>query len=149
VEERDEGRDAGLEEVVDKLDIMVEARLVDGVVAAAEGDDARPREGEAVAVDAQLLEQRDVLAGAPVRVARSDARAAVGDLAGDFAEGVPDGRATAIGVDRTLDLVPVGGRSVGFVWPISSCGGSTHEAVAKPHRKSAGRDMVDGCLCVL
>jgi hypothetical protein len=42
VVEGDEGRDAGGEEVIDELDVVVEPLLVDGVVAAAEGDDSRP-----------------------------------------------------------------------------------------------------------
>jgi len=90
VEEGDEGGDAGLEEVVDELDVVVNALLVDGVVAAAERDQAGPGEGEAVGGGAERLEEVDILLGAVVRVASDGARAAVGDLAGDGAEGVPD-----------------------------------------------------------
>lgn len=42
VEERDHGDDACGEEVVDEGDVDVEAFFVDGIMAASEGDDARP-----------------------------------------------------------------------------------------------------------
>lgn len=42
VEERDHGDDAGGEEVADEGDIEVETLFVDGIMAASEGDDARP-----------------------------------------------------------------------------------------------------------
>lgn len=52
-----------------------------------------------------------------VRVAGNIARAAVRDLAGDGAEGVPDGRATAVFLGTTLDLVSVETeKSAWFTW---------------------------------
>ena len=42
VEERDHGDDAGGAEVVDEGDVEVVAFFVDGIMAASEGDDARP-----------------------------------------------------------------------------------------------------------
>ena len=107
VEEGDEGGDAGLEEVVDELDVVVDALLVDGVVAATDGDDTGPRDGEAVGGGAERLEEVNVLLGAVVRVAGDDTRAAVSDLAGNVAEGIPDRRTTAISVDSTLNLIAV------------------------------------------
>lgn len=90
VEEGDEGGDAGLEEVVDELDVVVNALLVNGVVAAAERDQTGPGERETVGGGTKGLEEVNILLGAVVRVASNSARAAVSDLAGDGAEGVPD-----------------------------------------------------------
>ena len=107
VEEGDEGRDAGFEEVINELDVVVDALLVDGVVATTDGDDTRPGDGEAVGGGAERLEKVNVLLGAVVRVAGGGARAAVGDLAGDVAEGIPDRGTTAVSMDSTLNLIAV------------------------------------------
>jgi len=123
VVEGDEGSDAGLEEVVDELDIVVNTLLVDGIVAATEGDDSGPREGEAVASDAQRLEEIDILLGTVIRVASYGAGAAIGDLAGNLAEGIPDGRATAISLGRAFDLVGSGSKA-----PVEVSGKSHDEA---------------------
>jgi hypothetical protein len=114
VGEGDEGGDAGGEEVVAELGVVVNAGLVDGVVPAALGDDAGPGEGEAVGLGAEGLEEGDVLGGAVVGVAGGLAGAAVGDLSGDLAEGVPDTGATSILVNGTLDLVAGGGLAEAF-----------------------------------
>lgn len=108
----DVGDDALGEQVIAELGVVVEAGLVDGVVAAALGDDARPGQGEAVGLGAELLEQGHVLGRAVVRVAGRLARAAVGDLAGDLGEGIPDTRAATILFDGSLDLVTVARVSV-------------------------------------
>lgn len=42
VEESDQGLDARLEEIIYELDVVLQTLLVDGVVAASEGDDAGP-----------------------------------------------------------------------------------------------------------
>lgn len=105
VEEGDKGGNTSLEQVIDKLDIVVDALLVDGVVATTNGDDARPGDGEAVGGGAERLEEVNVLLGAVVRVAGDGTRAAIGDLTGDVAESIPDRGATAVGVDSTLNLI--------------------------------------------
>jgi len=107
VEQRDHGRDAGVEQVIDELDVEAEARLVNGVVAAAQRDDARPGDGEAVGLGAGLLEELDVLGGAVVGVAGDVAGAGAGDLAGNLAEGVPDGGAASVGFGSAFNLVAV------------------------------------------
>jgi hypothetical protein len=89
VEERDHRRDPVSEEVVDELDVEVEAGLVDRVVAASQRDDAGPRDGEAVALGAGLLQQLNVLVCAVVRVAGDITAVAAGNLARDLAECVP------------------------------------------------------------
>jgi hypothetical protein len=121
VEQGDEGRDARVGEVIDELDVVVDTRLVNGVVPAAEGDDSAPREGESVGGGAELLEEGDVLAGAVVRVAGYGAGAAVGDLAGDGAECVPDGGAAAVFFTGAFDLVTrVWGRRKSVSWVLVS-----------------------------
>ena len=119
VEERDHGGDAGIEKVVNKLDVVVQALLVDGVVAATEWDHARPGDGEAVGFCAGLLQELNVLRNAVVGVAGDITRAAASDLAWDLAEGVPDGRPTAVSVWSTLNLVArrlisINGKSPGY-----------------------------------
>jgi hypothetical protein len=117
VEESDHGDDAGIEEVVNELDVVVQALLVDGVVAASEWDHARPGNGKAVGLCAGLLQELNVLRDAVVGVAGDISRAAASDLAWDLAEGVPDGRATAISVWGTLNLVARRLISINGRWP--------------------------------
>jgi hypothetical protein len=107
VKQGDEGGDAGVEQIIDELDIVVDSLLVDRVIAAAEGNDARPRDGKAVGSGTEVLEKGDILIRAVVRVAGYRAGAAVGDLAGNGAESVPDGRSTATLVGGALDLIAV------------------------------------------
>lgn len=105
VEERDHGGDARIEEVVDELDVVVQALLVDGVVASTEWDHARPGDGKAVGLCAGLLQELNVLRNAVVGIAGHITRAAASNLAWDLAEGVPDGGATAVSIWSTLNLV--------------------------------------------
>lgn len=105
VEERDHGGNAGIEEVVYELDVVVQALLVDGVVASTEWDHARPGDGEAVGLCAGLLQELNVLRNAVVGVTGHITRAAASDLAWDLAEGVPDGGATAVSIWSALNLV--------------------------------------------
>jgi hypothetical protein len=85
---------------------VVNTSLVNGVAAATEGDDARPRERETVGLRAEVLEQGNVLGGAVVRVTGGLARRPVGDLARNLGEGIPDRRATAVLFNGAFDLVP-------------------------------------------
>lgn len=105
VVQRDEGLDPSVEEVIDEAPIEVKPLLVDGVLASAERDDARPGEREAVRRRADGLEERDVLARTVVRIAGYGATAAVGNLARDRAERVPDRGPAAVLVDGAFDLV--------------------------------------------
>lgn len=105
VREGDEGSDASVEEVIDKLSIMVNAGLVDRIVATTERDDARPGEGEAVSLGSKRLQQGNVFLGAVIRVASSDTRGTVGNLPGLVAKGVPDGWCASILVDGALNLI--------------------------------------------
>jgi hypothetical protein len=75
------------------------------------GLDARPREREAVGVDAQLFHECDVLRIAVIVVGRYVAVAGVQDAARLVAERIPAGGATAILVRRALDLVRGGGHA--------------------------------------
>jgi hypothetical protein len=81
------------------------ASVVDGIVPAAQRDDARPRDGEAVDAGAACLEQRDVLLRLSVRIAGDGTGTAVGDGAWLSAEDVPDGVGAAVDVLRAFDLV--------------------------------------------
>ena len=103
--QRDEGRDAGSEQVVAEFGVVVNPGLIDGVVAATLGDDARPGEGEAVGLGAEGLEEGNVLSRAVVRVAGDLSRSAVGNLAIDLGKGVPNGRPAPVFFNGTLNLV--------------------------------------------
>jgi hypothetical protein len=105
VEQRDEGGDAGLQEVVNELDVVVDALLVDWVIAAAKRNDSGPRQGEAVGVGADGLQELDILFCSVVRIASNSTRASIGNLAGNGAEIIPNGRATTILLGSTFDLV--------------------------------------------
>src|SRR4029077_1538093 len=73
------------------------------------GNDARPRDGEAECVEAELAHQRDVRGVAVVEVAGDVARVAVPDLAGRRGEPVPDTLAAPVLGGRAFDLVRRGG----------------------------------------
>lgn len=105
VEEGDERGNASVEEVVDKLAVVIDTCLVNGVVSATERDDSRPADGETVGLGANRLEKSDILSSAVVRVAGGDTRAAVSNLAGLVTEHVPVGNTTAILVNGALNLV--------------------------------------------
>lgn len=89
VEESDERHDAGREQVIGELDIVVQSRLVDRIRSTSQRNDSRPGNGEAICFGTGLLEQFDVLGCSMIRVTGDISRAAVSDLAGDLAEGVP------------------------------------------------------------
>lgn len=105
--EGDEGGDAGGEQVVTELGVVVDASLVDGIIATSLGNDASPGEGEAVGLRAERLEQGNVLGGAVVGVAGRLAGTAVSNLSRDLAEGVPDAGTSAVLFNGALDLVAV------------------------------------------
>ena len=89
---------------------MVQASLVDGIIAAANGDDTRPGEGKPVGLGTELLQQGDVVGGPVIRVAGDlpvslNAVRPLGNLAVDLTESIPDGRTAAIFVNGAFDLV--------------------------------------------
>jgi len=123
---------------------MLQALLVDGVVAAAERNDTRPGEGEAVGLGFCLFQQCNVLGRTMIRITGDIARAAVCNLPRDAAEAVPNGVGSTILVGGTLDLVAVAYQTVRFRLEGENEGMEgnmlgTHLAVANPQRKSLGR----------
>lgn len=141
--EGDEWSNAGSEEVVAELGVVVNTGLVDWVVTATFRDDTSPRKGEAVGLRAERLEEGNILGGTVVRIAGSLTRTSISNLARDLGEGIPDTGATAILVDGTLDLV-----TEGFIISTKPVGnaissrGFSYEAVAKPQTKSLGRAAI-------
>ena len=97
VVKRHHGLDAALEQGVDESVVVREAALLERCATGRE--EPRPRERETVGVDAELAEQRDVVAPASVVVAGD--RTEISALAG---EGVPDRRPAPVDVHRALDL---------------------------------------------
>ena len=106
--EGDGGLDAAGEQRVDEAVVERDAARVHR--AAAHGEDAAPRDAEAVGVEPEVGEQRHVLGEAVIVVARDVARVAVGDVTAPrrMREAVPDARPGAVGERRAFDLV--GGR---------------------------------------
>ena len=73
VKESDEGDDSSLDKVVNELDVVVNTGLVHRVVAATNGDNSRPRDGETVRGSAKLFQKSNVLVGAIVGIASNSA----------------------------------------------------------------------------
>ena len=96
--------DARLKKGVDKVGIPLDAGLVYGVVAASEGNNARPCDREAVAPHTVLDEEVDVLPPTVVGVGRNVSVPPVERLAGQFREIVPNGLSTSVDVGRALNL---------------------------------------------
>jgi len=105
VVKRDEGPDIVLEQQVDQALVEVEAGPIRAQTAASFRLDTRPRDGEAIGLQAKFAHQRHVLAHAMVVVVGGLARAAVDDLAGDGGEAVPDTLATPTLARGPLNLV--------------------------------------------
>jgi hypothetical protein len=133
---------------------MLESFLIYGVVASAEGDDARPRKREAVGFCPGLFQQRDVFCRAVVGVARYITRCSASNLAWDAAERVPDGVGSTVLVWSAFDLVTWIRNSVfckrdcfasaeeyhdGGVSFVGDVARTAYLAVAKPHRKPLGK----------
>ena len=98
VVERRAGLDPGGEQLVDQPRVEVEPLRVG--LARAERLHARPRDREAVGLQAEPLHQRDVLAEAPVVVAGHVAGVAALHAPGLLAEHVPDRETLAVGPRR-------------------------------------------------
>ena len=111
VVESDVGVDPVREELVDQPVVVVEAGGVHATPTLRE--DSRPRDREAVCVEAELAHQPDVLAVAVVRVARDATVVSVHDRARLRREAVPDALAATVLRRRTLDLVRSGGSPPG------------------------------------
>lgn len=105
MEQGDKRHNAGVEQVVDKLDIVFKTLFVDGVISATEGNDSRPGDGKSVDFGAEFLEQLNVLVGAVVGITSDIARGTTGDFAGDLGKGIPDGRPSTIGGGSAFNLV--------------------------------------------
>ena len=106
VVERRGGLDPALEQPLDEAAVEAHAGRVERPGAV--GLHARPRDREAVGLEAQRRHEVEVLAPAVVVVAGDVAGVAVLDGARNAAEGVPDRVAAPVLVRRPLDLV--GGR---------------------------------------
>jgi hypothetical protein len=90
MEQRNERCDTRREKIIHEFDIELQSLLVYGVIAAAERYDSRPGDGEAVCFGSSEFQQVDIFGGAIVGVACYITGTAVCDLAGRFAERVPD-----------------------------------------------------------
>ena len=99
-------RDAALEQSIDEAVVEVQAALVEEPLP--QRLHARPGDGEAVGIDAQARDHRDVVLPAAVVVAGDGAALAIDGAAGLAREGVPDRRAAAVDIDGALDLVGAG-----------------------------------------
>ena len=97
------GLDARFEHGIGDAIVEIETRLIDRT--RARRLDARPRGGEAISADAQLLHQRDIVLVAMIMVARDVAGMAERHAADLLALGIPDALAAPVFVDRTLDLI--------------------------------------------
>src|SRR5205807_1104154 len=102
VVERRERHDAALAQPLRQTTVEVDPLLVDG--AATVGLDARPRDGEAVRLQAKVAHEIEVLSPAVVVLARRVTRVAAGHVARRCREAVPDRLAPAVGPRRALDL---------------------------------------------
>ena len=103
VVERHDRLDTAVEQRVDEARVVIAASRLERRPAGRE--EAGPRDREAVRAEAELAHQLDVLGPTAIVVAGDVARAAALDPAGEMRERVPDRRALAVRVRRTLDLV--------------------------------------------
>jgi hypothetical protein len=123
--------DPGGQQAIDQAVVVIEPLLVG--LAAPIGEDARPGDREAIGLDAQRLEQFDILAIAVIAVAGDIAGAAIAGLALRVREDIPIGLPAPIFLDAALDLI---GRR----------GAAPEEALRKASPPSgAAAPLVPGC----
>jgi hypothetical protein len=107
VEQCDHRLDAVGQQLIDKIDVVLQTFVVDRVVAATERNDTRPRNTEAVCLGPERFQESYIFLVDMVGVASDIAARTVRDLARDPAEGIPDGFTTTILLSSTFDLVTV------------------------------------------
>jgi hypothetical protein len=127
VVEGGEGADPGRQQRVDQPGVVVRALGIDRARSIRE--QAGPGDGEAIAVEVHLAQQRHVFGDPVVGIAGHVAGMAVPDPSRGVGEAVPDGLALSVLPPGSLDLVG-GGRS------------SPAEAVRKRHPTHAGSSRV-------
>lgn len=103
--QRHPGRDAPPQQGVDQFVVELDALLAYGVVSAAQRNDARPGQGEAVSFGAVLCQEVKVLFISVVVVTRNVSVSALGPGRLEMAVRVPDGFAAAAFGHGSLDLV--------------------------------------------
>jgi len=90
VEESDHWLDSVGEQLIDHALIILQAFLVDGIIAAAQRNHSRPGDAETVGLGTKILEESDVLFVAVVGVTCSFSTGPICYLARYAAERVPD-----------------------------------------------------------
>jgi len=146
-----EGNDSVGEELVDKVGVELDSLGVYGIVTTAQWDDAGPRDGEPVSLHAILVQQGDVILPTLVRIGGDVSILAIESLARRPGKVVPDRFATAVDVSRALNLEGSYGCRNTVGWSAAGSRMSQREwccdrPVAKPQRKSFGRDLVAGII---
>src|SRR5580658_8447035 len=97
------GPDAGFKKRIDESAVVVKALLVGGPGAG--WLNARPGDGEAIALDVEVRGRCDVLSKEMVLIAGDVAGHASPDFAGCMSKSVPDGFAFAVLIPRALILI--------------------------------------------
>ncbi len=114
MKQRDVGLDVGGQQCVDQAIVKGQTRVVDRAHAARQN--TRPRDAQAIGVEANLLHQRDVLSVAVIVIARDVAGVTLADGARLFAEHVPHRGAFAVLGRSTFDLIGSGSGAPGEVF---------------------------------
>jgi hypothetical protein len=99
-----EGSNACSEELVNNFGVELDSLGVNRVVPSSKRDDAGPGNGEPVGSDAVLLEKGNIFPPEAIRVCSNIAILTVQSLSGSPREIVPDGFASTVDINRTLNL---------------------------------------------
>ncbi len=125
--EREQRLDVVLEQLVDEA--VVEIQSCGVHLAGARGQDAAPRNAEAVRLHSELSHQRNIFGPTAIVIARDVASVAIAHQSVRVHEAMPDARASAVSNRRAFDLI---------------CSGCT--APQKPIRKCCGAHRVPQTL---
>lgn len=99
-----EGRNACVNQSVNKVAVILDALWVNRVEAATQGNDAGPSDRETVSLDAVVFQESNVFLPEFVRVGSDIAVASVSSLSRSAREVIPDGLAPAVDVGRAFNL---------------------------------------------
>jgi hypothetical protein len=107
MEKSDHGLYTVGQQLIDQIDVVLQALVIDRIVTATEWNHSRPRNTESVCLGSERFQKSYIGLVDVVRVASNLAARTVCDFARNSAEGIPNGVSTTVLLSSAFDLVAV------------------------------------------